>query len=227
MPRANLTVELPEGLWVRAVSTDYPDATLRVLAVMPNGDSGVGLLEVETESLEAFVGDLAGAEAVSAVEPLQATDGRAVLQFETTRAFILFSAQASGVALEPPVTVRDGRASVRVTATRERLAALVDRLEGFGVATDVEYLYVDGDAATLLTATQRDLLEAAHEAGYYETPRECTLTELADRVDAAKSTVSETLHRAESRVIETFLADDEGLLRRQGMSPAAGNGLSG
>jgi len=64
----------------------------------------------------------------------------------------------------------------------------------------------------LLTDRQRELLLAAVDAGYYDTPRECSLTDLATELDMAKSTVSETLHRAEGTIIEEFVADlDEGL----------------
>jgi predicted DNA binding protein len=212
MPRATLTVKLPEGLWVRQLSTAYPDATLRVLSVMPDGghDSGVVLLAAETPELDSFVGDLAAADAVTNVHPLQAVDDRAVLQFETDQALVLSSALSAGVAVEPPVTLEGPRATLRVAGTRERLSELVDRLETLGLAASMEYLYPGAGRAAMLTATQRDLVEAAFEAGYYETPRSCSLTELADRVDAAKSTVSETLRRAESRIVGSFLDGDVG-----------------
>lgn len=52
-------------------------------------------------------------------------------------------------------------------------------------------------------------MNAVIERGYYDTPRRCTLTELADELDLAKSTCSERLHRAEenSRLMTPF--DDE------------------
>jgi predicted DNA binding protein len=62
-------------------------------------------------------------------------------------------------------------------------------------------------APTLLTDQQRRLLVTAVELGYYDTPRECTLTELAEKVDLAKSTASVTLHRAEERVVKEFVAE--------------------
>lgn len=46
---------------------------------------------------------------------------------------------------------------------------------------------------------------AAVEAGYYDTPRTCTLTELADEVGLAKSTCSEILHRAEEIIVKEFI----------------------
>ena len=57
-----------------------------------------------------------------------------------------------------------------------------------------------------------DLLGTAIERGYYDTPRTCTLTELADAVGLAKSTTSEKLHRAEEKVVKEFLSSgDRGL----------------
>ncbi|MGK2230049.1 MAG: putative DNA binding protein, partial [Methanobacteriota archaeon] len=45
----------------------------------------------------------------------------------------------------------------------------------------------------------------AHELGYYDTPREISLSEVANEMDIAKSTCSEILHRAEGKVVSEFL----------------------
>ncbi len=52
---------------------------------------------------------------------------------------------------------------------------------------------------------QATVLGAAVERGYDDTPRQCTLTELADALGVAKSTCSETLHRAEETVVKQFV----------------------
>nr|WP_265472954.1 helix-turn-helix domain-containing protein [Halohasta litchfieldiae] len=59
----------------------------------------------------------------------------------------------------------------------------------------------------LLSEKQQELVLEAVDRGYYDTPRDCTLTELADAVGIAKSTCSETLHRAEETIIEHFIED--------------------
>jgi hypothetical protein len=206
MPQARLTVTLPEGTWIRELTERYPDATFRVLAAMPDGELGVGLVEIRTPALREVVSDLASYGTVDGVEPLRAAEEEALVQFETTEPLLLVSARASGVPLEPPVDVVDGRATFDVTATRDRLARLDDELRALGMSTDLEYLYTTGDGEPLLTDRQRELLEAAASAGYYETPRECTLTELADRLGVAKSSLSETLHRAEGRVVRDYVS---------------------
>ncbi len=41
--------------------------------------------------------------------------------------------------------------------------------------------------------------------GYYEVPRECTLAELAAKLEIDKSTASTIIRRGESRVLQWFL----------------------
>ncbi|MFQ3284483.1 MAG: hypothetical protein ACI9TI_001392 [Natronomonas sp.] len=52
---------------------------------------------------------------------------------------------------------------------------------------------------------QRDVLVAAAEHGYFETPREVTLEELAGVLDLPRSTVSYRLRRAIAELVETFI----------------------
>jgi predicted DNA binding protein len=207
MPRARLVITLPEGVWIRDVSVAHPDATFRVLAALTDGEQGTGLVEIRDDDLPAVIGAIDESEGVPTLEVLGTDDDTAVVQFETPEALLLFSIRESGVPLEPPVEIRDGKANLDVTASRERLSALGDQLEAFGLQFDVEYVYETLESETTLTDTQRELLVTAVERGYYDTPRECTLTELADAVGVAKSTASETLHRAEEQVIKRFVAD--------------------
>lgn len=53
---------------------------------------------------------------------------------------------------------------------------------------------------------QRRVLEIAADNGYYETPREITLDEIATMMDVPRSTVSYRLRRAEAQLVEEFLS---------------------
>jgi hypothetical protein len=94
-----------------------------------------------------------------------------------------------------------------VTATRDRLSALGDQLRELGLEFDVESVTQRVETDRLLTDRQATLVETAVEAGYYDTPRSCTLTDLAERAGIAKSTASETLHRAEGKIVKQFVGD--------------------
>ena len=61
----------------------------------------------------------------------------------------------------------------------------------------------DGDG---LSAEQDAALEAAIEHGYYETPREVDVGELADRLGVPRSTLTYRLRRAEAHLAERHVA---------------------
>jgi len=205
MPRAKLTLTLPEGVWIGELSRSYPEALFRILAAIPGDDDGVGLLEITAADLVGVLRDMEDAPEVTEIELFRRTDETVLLQFETTEPLLLEPMQGSGVPIEMPFDIVDGEVSWEVTAPRERLSALAEQLDAFGIRFDVEYIRGELAAEQLLTDQQRRLVEAATEAGYYDTPRTCSLTELAEEVGIAKSTCSETLHRAESKIIKRHM----------------------
>ncbi|MFC4437314.1 MULTISPECIES: helix-turn-helix domain-containing protein [Natrialbaceae] len=72
-------------------------------------------------------------------------------------------------------------------------------------------------------AEQREALRAAVEHGYYETPRRIELSELANRLDVPRSTLSYRLRRAEAALAATFVGEDDSL---EALSvPGAGSSL--
>jgi hypothetical protein len=210
MPRADLTITLPDAVWVGRLSRRYPGVTFRVLSAMPAGETGVGLVEVVGGSIPEVLAAIAEGEDVERVDVLHRVEDRAVVQFETTEPMLLFSVRESGAPLDLPMEIRDGEAAMEITASADRISALGEQLDAFGLRYDLERIYRSPDRPDLLTDRQRDLLVAAIDRGYYDTPRECTLTELAAATGTAKSTVSEILHRAEGKVIKAFAAERYG-----------------
>jgi len=209
MPRAELTITIPDDVWIGAVSRSYPSATFRVLTAFADEESGVALVEVTTEEQTEVVADLVGRDAVTDVDVLHRDDEELLARIETAEPLLLFPLRKSGVPLSFPFAITDGEAAWELTAPNDRFAALGDQLEAFGIQFTVESIRQRLEFDRLLTERQQQLLTAAVERGYYDTPRDCSLTELADALGMAKSTVSETLHRAEERVIKEFIAGDE------------------
>lgn len=213
MPRAELTLTVPDGVWIGDISREHADARIRILAALTDDDAGVGLAEVITNDLPPVLADIDDNDAVTELEILQADDEKALIEFETTSPFLLLPVQGSGVPLEMPFVLENGKAEWEITAPQHRLSALADQLETFGISYTVEQVSQRVEPERLLTESQLRLLVAAVENGYYDTPRDCSLTELADRVGLAKSTASETLHRAEESIVKQFVEDvDETVL---------------
>jgi len=209
MPRATLVIAMPEAVWIGDLSRRYPAARFRILAAIPKGEqeAGAGLLEVTASDLDAVLSDLAAYDAITEVSTLQRHDDRGLVQFETTMPLLLLPIQSSGVPLEMPFDIVDGEATWEITAPSDRISALGDQLRAFGIQFSVAAITQEFEPERLLTDRQRRVVAAAVERGYYETPRRCSLTELAEALDIAKSTCSEILHRAEGAIITRFVAD--------------------
>jgi len=65
-----------------------------------------------------------------------------------------------------------------------------------------------GDLADRLTDRQRETLEAAYSAGYFEWPRESTAEDVADAMGVSSPTVHNHLRKAENEVLGALLEDD-------------------
>ncbi|SDZ83410.1 hypothetical protein SAMN04488065_0655 [Haloplanus vescus] len=205
MPQANLTVTIPEGVWIGDVSRRYPDASIRILAALADDDAGVGLTEITAPDLQDVVADIQSSDSVTELEVLQRYEDTVLVQFETTMPLLLFPVQGSGVPLTMPFTIEDGEAEWELTAPQHRLSELGEQLEAFDIPFTVNEVHQRIEPEQLLTDRQLRLVTAAVEHEYYDTPRGCSLTELADELDFAKSTCSETLHRAEGKIVKQFV----------------------
>ena len=207
MPEAKLTLTIPERTWPGEITRAYPSARIRILAAMAEPESGVGLTEVISSDLEAILDDIQAHPAVDSMDVLQRTAEQALAQFRTQLPLLLFAARGSGLPLELPFEIQNGQATWTLTTSQESISALGEQFDAMGIGYTVEYLQQDVTRPKeLLTDAQRSLVCEAVARGYYDTPRRCSLTELADAVGRAKSSTSETLHRAEERVMKEFAA---------------------
>lgn len=215
MPQAELRVTLPEGTWVGDVSRAHEGAVFEVLATVPAQDRGVGLVEIRAPDPRAVLAEVRAHDTIMTVDEQAVTDRRALVRCETDRPLLLLSAGSAGVPIELPISISNGEATLSVTAPRDRLTELADQLEAFGMSYDLTYIRATTDPTGLLTDRQHAFVRRAAALGYYGVPRDCTLTELADELDVAKSTASEVLARAESKIVDRYL-EDAGVLEVEG-----------
>ena len=234
MSRTVLRLDLPTGSWLGDASRRVPAATLRVAetiavdgavdaaagAAGDGSDAAAGRPPTD-EDPEATATILVGGterdrvenalrehERVARVTTVDRRGDVRTLRVVGRAPAYLPAARAVGLPIESTVDVAEGRARVTVVGDRDRIEAFGRRLAGDGITVGVAATGGDSRDRTL-TEAQRELVFEAVRAGYYDTPRRCTLTELAEANGIAKSTCSETLHRAEGRVMRRFV-DGEG-----------------
>jgi hypothetical protein len=96
-----------------------------------------------------------------------------------------------------------------VGTVRERASVRVTRLVHAGGDGDDAADLVPVDRS-VLTDRQREVLETAHDRGYFEHPRESNATELAEALDVCPSTLVEHLSIAQGKILDELLADRSG-----------------
>jgi hypothetical protein len=115
-------------------------------------------------------------------------------------------------------SVEDGSIIVVVSVpNRGALRQLLDGLRQVGAVVIVDWL-VEGDQSdatteidvSTITSKQRQALETALDAGYYDSPRNADLADLADELGISKSAVSQRLNAAETKLVRAFLNDGTG-----------------
>lgn len=207
MPHAKLTLSVPEETWIHDVSTENPEATFRVIAVLNGTDTGIALVEILAEQPVPIIAQIQGHDEIVDFDLLWKRHDTSMAQIETTSPLLLFPLLKAGIPLQTPFEVRDGTATWEITTSESRLSEFGTRLEEADISFDAEYIHGEPTDTTspLLTDRQREVLLSAIEQGYYDTPRRATLTEVSESLEISKATGSDVLHRAEGTVLKWFI----------------------
>jgi predicted DNA binding protein len=97
--------------------------------------------------------------------------------------------------------------------TRVALDAFVDAAEQIAERTELRRLYTEqpqGPDGNHLTERQREALSLAYERGYFEVPKQVTLTELAAELNITPQTLSRHIRIGVQKIIETTAGSIQG-----------------
>lgn len=206
MPRVWLKIKLPHDPLV-TFSIDHPDDELRMLATQ-HRENGVRVItETETADVEALYQVLDEAPEVDSYEVLRSDQGGLLLQLDAAEHAPRAAARAAGMVPQYPMILRNGWQTIETIISWERLSQLKTEFERADVSFEIISITESIEMTDLLTDRQWEVLTEAITRGYYENPRNCSLTELADILDVNTSAASGVLHRAEAQIINAFVAE--------------------
>lgn len=206
MPKANVRIDgATVEDWLAVISTEFPDDEFRLLATQPRDDGPLALLEARTSDGERFVRRFEDAPEVLSCEVVYRDERLVLLRFTSPVTELYDALLGSDNVSVYPTILRNGWFSVTLTASQDRLSNYADALAAADVPYRVSSVVQSYESSALLTERQWEVVTEAVERGYYDSPRGCTLTELAATVGVHKSAVSRLLHRAESRVMTGYV----------------------
>jgi predicted DNA binding protein len=147
-------------------------------------------------------------ETVANVERYLTLDHKVLFRMRVTEAAKLVSypvwVEAGGEQLEAHFA--DGWWHNRMRfPDREALSTIRDWCEEVGITFVLDRIYTNAEAKTPeLTHAQREALQAAYDAGYFEVPRSASMADLAERLDISAQAVSERLRRAHQTLVARY-----------------------
>lgn len=217
MIAARFRIRLPPETWIADVSTAAPDATFRLLSGVRTGATAIELGEAVADDPAAVGRAIADHPSIEVFDRLERTGERLLAKYETTDTGLYEFVADSSLPVEYPVVVEDGWFEFDLTGTRESFDRFRTALDEAGRPYELLSLVHSEEGAGLLTDRQREVLDAAVRAGYFDVPRGCTLAELAADLGVDKSTASRILRRGQARIVQWFLtAGDPAAVRHSG-----------
>ena len=212
MVNARLEITPPASEWFAQLSKEHPEDEFTLLTLYDAGPHLLGIFEAETTALPAVLDTLGEIESIITSDLVHTTEEFAVIEYSVTESRVYSATVASGTLPPASVTVRNGVLLVEITMPHDRLSGTIEAIETIGGSCELLSLSRAGETDGLLTDAQRRFTIEAVKHGYYDTPRQCTLTELASVLDVTPAAASTMAHRAEERIIKEFIQGTEGSL---------------
>lgn len=112
---------------------------------------------------------------------------------------------------EHEVVFRDDGIEVKAIMSQRLIEKLSSHIAQSDISCEIlsigKYQGQSDNLTDSLTGRQRDVLVHAHQQGYYDVPRQTTLSELANDLEIDESTVAEHLRRAENNMFTHVLGE--------------------
>lgn len=204
MPRIRLKIKTDPSQLAK-FSTDHPEDEFTILASRSTETGLRVVLETETTDAAAIIHHFEETPEVYSFEVLEADRGSLMLQFVMPKPAPYRVGQSIGSMAKFPLILRNGWLFAEAVTSHKRLAQFTNGLETAGVQFEILSVTQSVEVTDLLTDRQWQFVTEAVERGYYNSPRGCSLVDLAAALDVSQSTASGILHRAEERIIKEFV----------------------
>jgi predicted DNA binding protein len=212
--KAVVKVEHPDIVLTEAVTHDRSAKVKAVSEAGTDPTSGKFFYHIESSDFRRFEDGLRADRTIGEFERVTETgEGKAIYRFEYTDEAKVLSpviSAANGVVLDME---NDGSAWILTVWMPERtnLVHLWDYAQGNDIGIELasvnEYASL-GTTDAGLTDSQREALLVAFETGYFEEPRDATLSEVAADLGISQPAASGLLRRGIKRLVVSSLMDD-------------------
>lgn len=201
-----LSVTLPTEIWISEVSRTFPDYFFEFKSVMMTN-----IEEMATNNLFSIKGlypekclqIMKSFSDINLITILEEKPQNMMLMVQSKNHFILHAMQKYHIVPQFPITIQNGVATIQMIGCRSHIDEFIDELQQKHMRVEMHQMgaYEHKSSLNELTPRQLEIYQKAKKAGYYETPRKITLTELAKQENLSKSTLSILLQKVHKKLL--------------------------
>ncbi len=201
-----IRITFPEKLWLGQLSRQFPNFQFEIKSFIPISQDpiiGNNLVTITGTNPSQILVNLQNHPSLVSYFVLEESLTQMTLNTQTKDQFLLKAIIKNYILIKFPVKIDNGQADFTVTSSRENIDQFMQDLNEVGIEADLKSIghYTEDENETILTPRQNDVYRQAREAGYYDTPRRITLSELADQLKISKSTLSTMLQRVHKKLL--------------------------
>ena len=192
-----IEVRLPDGHWAGDATRTHPSSVLQIIETMPLS-KGRGTAQIVTDvSLISELYSFSGIESIQKLEK-----NRATVTIASGGGGFIRALRVVSVVPRTPFDVIDGWADWTIQCSPEQAKQLVQEINSEGLQMRLKSTRFT--AEKLLTPRQTEVFELAKRKGYWNNPRDISISELSNILKVSKSTLSVMLHSIQSKIVEKY-----------------------
>ncbi|MHA1612953.1 MAG: helix-turn-helix domain-containing protein [Promethearchaeota archaeon] len=203
--KSKLLITFPSQLWL-SLTKKYTNLQFEIKAFIPvEQDPFVGnsLIAITGSVPDSFLQELDYHPSLISYSVMERTPNQMIINTVTKDHVLLLAIVKNMILVDLPVPVSNGVAEFVISSTRSNIDQFIHDLESRELLVEIKSIgvYSEDLLQNVLTPRQFEVYNLAKQNGYYESPRQITLTELAREIDVAKSSLSSILQRIHSKLL--------------------------
>jgi predicted DNA binding protein len=203
---SKLLIHMPDKLWLGELGRMYPSFTFEILSFIPISQEpfiGTSLIKISGTHPSRLLLHLQNHPSLQSFFVMKETPTQITITTQTKDNYLLQALVHHQILVKLPVTLENGIATFNVHSSRENIDLFIEDLHKKGIKVELKIMgqYKEELLSSELTPRQLEIYKEAKDAGFYDTPRKITLTELAEQLNMAKSSLSGILQRVHKRLL--------------------------
>ncbi|GAG69414.1 unnamed protein product [marine sediment metagenome] len=201
-----LSIEIPQDKWLATFNDKYPELNFHILSNILTGESsGITSFQIRGSSVKHFISDFKEKPVEKTAQILYEGEDLVILNVKEVDPWILNTLVKTELLISYPVLVKEGKIRIEAITNRSKVDRFLTQLKKKEIKAKIErigYYY----KSTLLTQRQNQVINLAYQKGYFNIPRNISLSDFAKDLNISKSALSEMLRRIFKKLTKNYIS---------------------